>query len=181
MITSSSWEAPFGPIHPTVATVAEYWFEDILPGWSESAVFVQPAGLLVGEAPGPGHNPRLPLWPHPPHMSGGRLHAITGIATGDYLTRLARVNLARQPVARWRLDAARDRALSIMSQRPPHVRVVAVGARARDAFDLPGWFEVTGDYVAIPHPSGRNLEYNDPATVAAARRAVRWAAGIEEM
>jgi uracil-DNA glycosylase len=86
--------------------------------------------------------------------------------------------------------------VTLLDGLPDGARVVLVGARALDAyndvfgegvrldwFGREGWSARVGHMVsvtAIPHPSGRNPMYNDPATVAAARRAVRWAAGIED-
>lgn len=182
MTLYSTHDRPFAPLDLVVARVAEYWFE--LPdGWENEAVKIMPRGLLVGEQPKPGGNPKLPLWPYPPRSSGDRLYRMSEMDLPEYLTKLARVNLSRDVVARWNPRWARERAQQIRSTLPEGARVVACGARARDAFGLPDFFEYRAydpdgvRIVAIPHPSGRNQEYDDPAVVRRAGRWVRWAAG----
>jgi hypothetical protein len=198
VIEHSTWAHPFAPLDPMIARVAEYWL-DLPCGSEERLCTTMPVGLLIGEQPGPTNNPAVPLWPYPPRSAGGRLHAMSGIPMADYLAMLARVNIALQPVARWNRTAARDRVVTLLDDLPDGARVVLVGARALDAYnDVFGqgvrldWFGREGWSIkgltttrviavtAVPHPSGRNPMYNDPATVAAARRAVRWAAGIED-
>jgi hypothetical protein len=196
---TSTWGRPFAPIGHEVAAAAE-WLFNLEDGWAEQAMTTTPVGLLVGEQPGPSSNPRLPLWPYPPGSAGDRLHRMSDIPVVLYLTRLARVNLSLKPVARWNDVWATRRLTGLMEALPHGARMVLVGSKARDAYyparspGLPSgfkWFErrlwnaCPGDpcYVtvtAIPHPSARNPVYNDPATVAAARRAVRWAAGLDE-
>jgi hypothetical protein len=181
MTEYSTWEKPLAPIDPTALTVAQWWFRlDV----DDEAFQQPPLGLLIGEQPGPSSNGRLPLWPHPPKSAGGRLHAMSGMPVRDYLLRLARVNMERKAVVEWDPGSMRARAYQLLMSLPPDARVVLCGARARDAFTMPrGWFHtVTMDVsnikvVAIPHPSGRCLEYNDPSVVESARQAIQWAAG----
>lgn len=200
----STHDRPLAPLDHEVAATAEWLFE--LPdGWAEQASTTMPVGLLIGEQPGPSSNPQLPLWPYPAGSAGGRLHRLSAMAVGEYLLRLARVNLARASVARWNNDQARARLHGLLSALPDRLpsgegtRVVLVGDRARQAYlwlhgqgPMP-WFQRwcgnVGprpgqgphiDIVSIPHTSGRNPAYRDPATVAAAGRAIRWAAGLEE-
>lgn len=191
----STWDQPFAPMDPVHARVAVTWF-DLHEDHTERLSTTMPVGLLVGEQPGPASNTQLPLWPFPPGSAGGRLQAMSGIPVGDYLERLARVNIARMPVARWGRDAAMSRMITLLDGLPDGARVVLVGARARDAyndvfgqgvlldwFGREGWSARAGHMIgvtAIPHPSGRNPEYNDPAVVARARQAVREAAGMED-
>lgn len=187
----SSWERPWAPLDPRMARIAEAWFA--LPdGWEERATTEQPRGLLVGEQPGAASNPRLPLWPYPENSAGGRLRRMSCVPHAEYLVRLARVNLARRPTGRWDPEGAQGRAYALAcGLAGTGCRVVACGARARDAFGAPSWFErwtVVAPYrsgrqlevVAIPHPSGRNHEYNHAATRSRAGQVVRWAAGLEE-
>lgn len=192
----STWDQPFAPMDPVIARIAEYWFELADCDWEERLSTTMPVGLLIGEQPGPASNHKLPLWPHPASSTGGRLQAMSDIPVGEYLLRLARVNIARMPVARWNREAARCRLITLLDDLPDDARVVLVGARARDAyndvfgrgvlldlFGREGWQTPAARLVAvtaIPHPSGRNPEYKDPAVVAAARQAVRWAAGMED-
>lgn len=195
MTKYSTWERPWGPLNHEVAVTAAWLFE--LPdGWVERAQTTTPVGLLVGEQPGPSSNPRLPMWPYPPNSAGGRLHRMSGMDVGDYLLRLARVNLARRPVARWDPARAADRLGLVLDGLPDGARVVLCGARAKDA--LCSWLGVPGPtcplpftapvlwrgrdvkIVGVPHPSGRCQDYNDPAVREAAGRVVRWAAGLED-
>ena len=74
------------------------------------------------------------------------------------------------------------RATGLLATLPEGTRVVLLGARARSAFGMAReWFRVE-DFqhgvrcVAIPHPSGRCREYNDPATRDKARGCLQWAA-----
>lgn len=184
MSAYSTWEDPFRPLSPMIARVAEAWFD--VEGIEAEGGY--PVGLLVGEQPGLSSNPKLPLWPYPPRSAGGRLHTMSGIPVRDYLLRLARVNLARRPVAKWDTHAADLRLAAILERVPDAGRVVLCGARARNAWCPPApgreWFHLFAtvrgiQVVAIPHPSGRSREYGDPATVARAQEAVRWAAGWE--
>lgn len=184
----STWDRPFAPMGPTAARVAAYWFR-LNAEWERVAATRQPVGLLVGEQPPPAGNPALPLWPYPATSAGGRLRAMSGVPAGEYLMRLARVNLSRRPVATWDTSRARHRAHQLLATLPDGARVVLCGARARDAAlgQVP-WFEAAvlpatrGHVVAvaIPHPSGRAREYNDPDNRDRAGQAVRWAAGLED-
>lgn len=187
---ASTWERPWGPPSGTVARVAAYWF-GLSEEWERAAERAEPAGLLVGEQPAPASNQALPLWPHPPLSAGGRLRDMSGIEVGAYLLRLARVNLHRRPVARWSSKWAEHRAHQLLGTLPDGARVVLCGARARDAVPVlagRAWFaphvvQTTHGHavvVAVPHPSGRCREYNDPAARDAAGAAVRWAAGLED-
>lgn len=151
-------------------------------------------GLVIGMAPGPRTSASLPMFPHPAGSAGGRLMAMSGMPVEAYLGRLRRVNLCR---GAFRIAEARERArelyLTYRTVYAPHPRLVLCGRRVASAFydvlrehgaaDIP-WFERRAwagiDYVAVPHPSGRCREYSDPANVARARDAVRWAARYEE-
>lgn len=175
------------PLNPVVAALAGFWFN--LPlDWEEEATVTTPVGLLVGEQPGPGSNPKLPLWPYPPRGSGARLQRMSGIPMGVYLTRLARVNLMPKPVARWNPHEARRNLTELLAGLPAGTRVVLCGARVRDAAGIPAWFtewpliHPAGGYVhpvAIPHPSGRNRDYDTPTNVELVREALRWAAHLD--
>lgn len=178
MNTYSTWERPMAPISPTVRAVAHMFLDANLPDEMPA-----PVGLLVGEQPGPKHNAKLPLWPWPKGSAGARLHQMSGLGVAEYLTKLARVNLALRPTTKWDEAGAKSRAVHLLSTVPDGTRIVLCGARARDAFDLDGWFRPTRytlwdvSAVAIPHPSGRCREYNEEHARRQAGQCLRWAAG----
>jgi hypothetical protein len=148
-------------------------------------------GVVVGVAPGPHTSASLPMFPHPPGSAGGRLLAISGMPVEAYFGRLVRANLCGQ---KFLLTEARGSARALYYRwrtvGEPRTRFVLCGRRVADAFahvlEAPdaGWFrrrEWAGiEYAAIPHPSGRCREYNDPSYVERAREVVRWAARYEE-
>lgn len=178
----STHDDPLWPMSHTIRVIAECWFE--IPSLSDGE-WPRPKGLLVGEQPRPGGNPKLPLWPWPAGGSGGRLFPMSRMRLLDFFVDLARVNVSKYPVARWSANQARSRGIWILDKMPDGARVVARGARARDAFGVGEFFRkteavrngVTVELVAIPHPSGRCREYNDPDNVRLAGSWIRWAAG----
>lgn len=149
-------------------------------------------GLVVGVAPGPRTHGGLPMFPHPPGSAGGRLLKMSGMPVEAYLGRLRRVNLCRSVFGK---TEARQRARELYLEHrtigEPHVRFVLCGRQVTDAFatvlciNKPlDWFDHQRwagiEYAAIPHPSGRCREYNDPALAVRAREVIRWAARYEE-
>lgn len=184
---------PLWPMSGTMRVIAAHWFED---DEIEVGEWPRPVGLLVGEQPRPGGNSKLPLWPWPQNGSGGRLLAMSRMRLIDYFRLLARVNVSREPVARWNANGARERGLHLLRALPDGTRVVACGARARDALGVPDFFRPQAMYtgmedmfqdggagprvevVAIPHPSGRTRDYNDPDNRKLAGSYVRWAARL---
>ena len=181
----STHQNPMLPLSPTIRIIGAHWFN--LPEIEEGD-WPNPVGLLVGEQPRPGGNPKLPLWPWPEKGSGGRLFAMSGMHMVDYLRLLARVNIARRPVARWNPIGARQRALDMLVTLPDGARVVACGSRARDALGIGTWFTPQKAFldservmmVAIPHPSGKNREYNTQAARRQTGQWIRWAARVGE-
>jgi len=150
-----------------------------------------PRGMLIGEAPGPQGDSRLPLFCDPPGCAGDRLRRYAGLSPQDYLGRLRRVNMCRE--LPWSSDRARvQRKLIVdwlkcrdnfLNDIP--LRVVLLGNKVARMWDLEsadfrcGWIEGV-DVVAIPHPSGLNRVYNDPENELRAGRVVQWAAGQQE-
>lgn len=188
MSVGRTHENPFAPMGHVTARIAGMWF-DLPEDFAGRATSTQPIGLLVGEQPRPGGNPKLPLWPWPPNCAGARLHVMSGMPIDEYLIRLARTNISLQPVARWNATDARFRATRMMTSLPDGARVIACGMKARNAFGLAEWFQMTPhdvdarrvEIASIPHPSGRNREYNFVPAMTEARLWIRWAAGVGEL
>lgn len=126
---------------------------------------------LVGEAPGPRGNPHTPLWPDPPHMAGGRLAKMLGYSKTEYLRAFARANLLDEyPGPVFPLSVARPRAAPLAQRLAPKP-LLLLGRGVAGAFRFPGqdiceWhdYDLEGTWIRaalVPHPSGRNLFYND--------------------
>lgn len=177
-----------GPLSPSEAAFTSTFLGAHLGQVQQEFDAVAVPGLVVGMAPGPRTSESLPMFPWPEGSAGGRLLAISRMPVAAYLGRLRRANLCD---GAFRAAPARDRAIELERRYrtidAPHVRIVLCGRRVIDSFfpddAAPDWFQkviLAGlEYVGIPHPSGRNQMYNDPATVARVREAVRWAARWE--
>lgn len=148
--------------------------------------------LLVGAAPGPNTDPRVPLFPMPASSSGGRLLAFSGLSRSEYLTKFERINLlntwpgANHTGDNFPLELARVAADAI---RPLIYfrRVVLIGARVAQAFGIDTkefspfeWYTFipkrihfgappAGNVCYIPHPSGRNSFYRTEESKKAVR------------
>lgn len=154
-----------------------------------------PRGLLVGEAPGPNTDARLPLFPEPRNSAGGRLLKYADIDPVDWLGKLVRVNLCDEQWSARR--AMRGRARIMMYLFDPRnwvdgepLRVLLLGqrvAREWSCFGSFGHVEMrfydgpTLHVAWIPHPSGKNLLYNSRRNQLRARRAVLWAIGDRDV
>lgn len=150
-----------------------------------------PRGLLIGEAPGPNTNVKLPLFPEPRTSAAGRLLAYAGIEASEWMGKLIRMNLCDGPWSERRACAGRARAIEYLLDSANFVdgkplRVLLLGDRVRRAFSCYGPFGyVVHQYPAdvnvhvawIPHPSGRNRIYNERKNQLRARSAVLWAIG----
>lgn len=129
--------------------------------------------VLIGQAPGPNTNPELPLYPRPRRSGGGRLWALTGLTTSEYLAAFHRMNLLRTFPGRSKRDdrwPAREARIAARAAEPllEGRTVVFVGRNVASAFEyaeLP-WFSWSFNeqyryrLVVVPHPSGRNHWYN---------------------
>lgn len=128
--------------------------------------------LLVGEMNPYGADPYFALFPLPETSSGGRLQSLVlGLPRNRYCG-LDRVNLCE---GKWSAPAARARGQELREFFTPAThKFVLLGAKVSGAFDVP--FEpisvkashVAGDghtYVVLPHPSGRNLLWNEPGVI----------------
>jgi hypothetical protein len=151
-----------------------------------------PRGLVIGEAPGPNSDARVPLFPEP-RNSAGRLMRYAGCPPADWIGKLVKMNLCDGAWSTRRAVNGRARALTyLLDPANFHdgapLRVLLLGARVARAWSCHGAFGhethaydcgATADLrVAwIPHPSGKNLLYNDRKNQLRARRAVLWAIG----
>lgn len=154
----------------------------------------RPRGLLIGEAPGPNTNAKLPLFPLPSNSAGGRLLKYAEIDPADFLGRLVRMNLCDDEWSERRAVAGRVRAQTWLLDKTnwyegKPLRVLLLGVRVARAWACHGPFGYTVfDFYShaevgiawIPHPSGRCHLYNDRKNQLRARRAVQWAVGERE-
>ncbi len=128
--------------------------------------------LLIGQAPGPNTDPRLPLFPVPSTSAGGRLASFAGMTRGEYLMSLERINLLQNfPGKTGRDDKfpMKDAKIAARAIRPllDDRVVILVGRNVANAFELdiefhqfvPG-FDFCRELAVVPHPSGRNHWYN---------------------
>ena len=136
--------------------------------------------VLVGEAPGPSAQSGRPLLGDRPATSGSRLRSWCGISAADWL-RVDRVNLLPiHPGPTWPKTAARAAAQNLCESLLRGRRLVLLGRRVTAAFDVMGvefgvWFDspLHVRCIAVPHPSGLNLIYNDAAVRDAAASLLR--------
>lgn len=129
--------------------------------------------ILVGELNPHDEDPLVALFPLPEHCAGGRLRRILGISLARYLG-LARRNLC---AGKWTMTEARRAAQATAAEGWD--AIVMLGARVRAAFHLTSEvpaFTASAPFVSLPHPSGRNLIWNDPGAAERAREVLRAAA-----
>lgn len=149
----------------------------------------EPHGLIIGEAPGKYSDPCLPCWPSAPGDSGTRLMEFADISISQYVSRLRRTNLCHE---NWTSFEARLRVSMIVEwlMKAPNLgadgrplRVLLLGHRVVTAWELePPYWGRAGigplKVMWIPHPSGKNLIYNDQRNRERAKRVIRWAMGL---
>lgn len=127
--------------------------------------------------------PGAALLPWPRRSTGHRLleitEARTGCGTVEYMRRIGRVNLLLTSeiagpgpgrAAAYRMTAEL-RAADIIKDVLPDARLILLGRDVAQAFGMRDAepLQWTSDKIALmPHPSGRNLWFNDPAHRAAA-------------
>lgn len=133
--------------------------------------------LLIGQAPGPNTNPKMPLWPLPKTSAGGRLAQFMGLDPEEYVDRFERVNLLyhfpgqtkrddKWPVAKARIAA--EAMLPLLTGRT----ILFIGRNVSNAFGWPAnevdflqWTEHSEygfRFAIVPHPSGRSRWYSFP-------------------
>jgi hypothetical protein len=136
--------------------------------------------LLLGEDNPYGSDPEFALYCYPPGCAGYRLRRILGLPQHQYLA-LHRKNLCDDA---WSTKRARERASELV-RMPAEWRVmVLLGRKVTEAFEkvaLDGASlvafstRVIGErtLVSLPHPSGRNLVWNQPWARDRARQILR--------
>jgi hypothetical protein len=143
--------------------------------------------LLIGQAPGPRTHPDLPLVPTPTTSAGGRLFAMTGLSTEDYMRTFDRVNLlyehpGKMPAKAQDAFPVREARAAANAMHPflSGREVLFVGRDVTCAFghedmEWCRWYWDTWGmrFAAIPHPSGRNHWYNKAENRAAAETFLR--------
>lgn len=141
--------------------------------------------LLLGEDNPISSAPEHALFPYPEGCSGERLcNKVLGLRRATHLA-LWRTNLC---VGGWSMPRARERAHALLSEHAPWSVVVLLGAKVREAIGYEGAFFTYGTrygwspgdapsrpftLVSLPHPSGRNLVWNNPARCVDARMLLR--------
>jgi hypothetical protein len=142
--------------------------------------------ILVGEANPYGADPGYALYPLPEIATGGRLARILGMNECEYLRAFERRNLC--PTT-WSAKASRAGVARILGKalldgHEEAAPLILLGAKVMRAFgyefepftkhrvllrsrSAPQW------RVCLPHPSGRNLLWNDPRSAQRARELVR--------
>lgn len=160
-------------------------------GYRGGGPLPKPVGMVIGEAPGPNTDARLPLFPLPVNSAAGRLLKYAEIEPVDWMGKLVRMNMCDGPWSERRACAGRTRAVAYLLDEANWVdgkplRVLLLGKRVARSWACHGPFgyvimqysEKPNLHVAwIPHPSGRNLLYNDRKNQLRARDAVLWAIG----
>jgi hypothetical protein len=135
--------------------------------------------VIVGEDNPLSADPRYALYHEPAGCAGHRLQSsILGLLPRRSYLPIWRTNLC---VGGWRPDMAADRAKMLSRPDSPWTLVIMLGVRVADAFSevthvsvapltASGAFGGSSiRFVNLPHPSGRNLAWNDRRKISAAR------------
>lgn len=125
--------------------------------------------LIVGESNPHGPEPRFALFDRPANCAGDRLRRlILGVRRSTYFG-LGRVNLCS---GRWSDPLARNAARTMLDEHG-EMPILLLGKKVAGAFGLAALFPFgrapDRPLVVIPHPSGRNLLWNDAGTIERAR------------
>ena len=140
--------------------------------------------VIVGEAPAGVGREALPALEG---LVGRRLAKRMGLTDDQFREMVVRKNIFETPDEgkHWNAQTAYLRAMKLMSVMPRNANVVVLGKKAATAFkivNLPqyAWHSavriLSGDALRlahIPHPSGLNRRYNDPAELERASRFLR--------
>ena len=129
--------------------------------------------LFIGESNPYGDDPSFALYDEPEGASGHRLRTILGLSRDVYLgPQIERVNLCK---GKFSLKSARRAATTIAVRARDYKAVICLGAKVRNAFGFSDiqFFDLlrleSAIFACLPHPSGRNLIWSDPASTNKAR------------
>lgn len=120
--------------------------------------------VFVGEDNPYGGNPFYALYPYPRRASGDNLRRHLGLTDNEYL-KIFRHNLCQ---GKWGMKEARAEAKRL-AETGPWDLVVMLGAKVKKAFglEIPSFSAasmepLTKTFIALPHPSGLNRDWNKP-------------------
>ncbi len=138
--------------------------------------------LLIGMNNPLSDDPEFDLYPYPEGSTGWRLWKMMpeGTTRGQYLDMFERHNLLRARA--WDQAKAREAARDLLPKLDGRL-VIVLGTQVRAALGLPGAEPLVRnrfmkdftrrafyfDWIAFPHPSGRNRWFNQPENMARAR------------
>lgn len=135
--------------------------------------------LIIGEAPSPTGDPSKPL----EGSVGARLAEYANLSWGRYLVETERRNLFSEPVDPWPARLALQVAANVWPSLVGR-RTILLGKKVAAAFSVQlvelRWHKIDNqgtELALVPHPSGRNVWWNDAANRAAARRFLEGAFG----
>ena len=141
--------------------------------------------FLVGESNPYSTDPRYALYPLPANASGGRLARILGMQATEYLRAFERRDLLS---GKWSAPEARVAANTLRGELRDGEALVLLGTKVAAAF---GYVyepltrhrglvhgEVGYEVLLIPHPSGLNRAWHDPAMAPRVRAAVNELRGV---
>lgn len=130
--------------------------------------------LLIGEAPSKNEHPPTPL----EGRIGRRLAACAGLSFEEFLERFDRVNLldvrqdTKEKGFEFDMEKASKSARRMYWTLENGRTIILLGKRVAAAFALPSeyfqplrWAPVDLTFYVVPHPSGVNRWWNDPANV----------------
>lgn len=139
--------------------------------------------LLVGEDNPLHADPHFALYHEPKGCAGNRLQSkILGLQARQSYLPIWRTNLC---VGGWDRDSAVERARVLLAENAPWKVIVTLGVKVAGSFAKAVGYSrldmmipipvpaVGATIVPIPHPSGRNPQWNDPAFVHTARDVLR--------
>lgn len=119
------------------------------------------------------------LAPHPPGCAGWNLWKISDLSMREYEEAFDRRNL----MTKWDSGKAHEAGRQFHNSLPRGSNVIVLGQAVKEALGLRDAVivhptEIDGiTYRVIPHPSGRNLFYNNPINRMMIRILLQWSIG----